>query len=250
MKRKFKIWDALWFLVPVLMVALSSAISKDLVCEDVVIKLDNFHENQFIKEDELLMEVEEELSKSLAGSKLIHNDLSVVENHLKNNKFVKRAQVMSDHKGQLIIDVLQERPMARIVTNNESFYLSESGTIMPTSKNYSSRVMVVTGAKTIEILKNDTSSASTKRDSLVKLIRNIHQDKFLKAQVASFDVDEKEKLTIYPQVTKQTIMFGSCENLVDKLWRLKLFYKQVLPRKGWNDYSKVNLEFKNQIICE
>lgn len=250
MKRKVKIWDALWFLVPVLMVVLSSAISKDQLCKEVVVNLDNIRENQFIKKDELLMDVEQELSKTLIGDKLIHNDLSMVENHLKNNKFVKRAQVLSDHKGNIILDVLQERPMARIVSGNQSVYLSESGTIMPISKNYSSRVMVVLGDKALEILKIDTSVSGVERKRFINFVKHIHQDEFLKAQVSSFDLDEKGKVTIYPQVTKQIIEFGTCENYVDKLWRLKLFYRQVLPRKGWNSYSKVNLEFKNQIICE
>ena len=64
--------------------------------------------------------------------------------------------MLSDHKGHLIFDVIQERPMARIVTQNEVYYLTESGSIMPTSKNYSSRVMVVLGNKVNDILKPDT----------------------------------------------------------------------------------------------
>ena len=40
------------------------------------------------------------------------------------------------------------------------------------------------------------------------------------------------------------------EDYVDKLKRLKIFYKQILPSKGWNSYEKVSVKYKNQIVCE
>ena len=29
-----------------------------------------------------------------------------------------------------------------------------------------------------------------------------------------------------------------------------LFYKVILPTKGWNYYESVNLKYKNQIVCD
>ena len=34
-----------------------------------------------------------------------------------------------------------------------------------------------------------------------------------------------------------------------KFKKLELFYKNILPTKGWNYYESVNLKFKNQIVC-
>ena len=232
------------------MVVLSSAISVNQECTGVVINLEESGDNHFILEDELLAGIEQKLDKNLKGGKLIHNDLNRVENHVKNNKFVKRAQVLSDHKGKIVINVIQERPIARIVTNSGSYYLTESGKIMPISINYSARVMVVLGDKIDEILLSDSTGVNLEKSEFIDFINYVHQDKFLKAQIASLEMLENGKVLIYPQVTKQVIEFGTCENYVDKLWRLKVFYHQILPRKGWNSYDRVSLEFNNQIICE
>ena len=41
----------------------------------------------------------------------------------------------------------------------------------------------------------------------------------------------------------------SPNNVADKLERLKTFYKKALNKVGWNKYSRISLEFNNQIIC-
>ena len=49
--------------------------------------------------------------------------------------------------------------------------------------------------------------------------------------------------------TKQKIYFGNTDNMDNKFKKLELFYKNILPTKGWNYYESVNLKFKNQIVC-
>ena len=52
-----------------------------------------------------------------------------------------------------------------------------------------------------------------------------------------------------PQITKQKIYFGNTNDMEIKFKKLELFYKNILPTKGWNYYESVNLKFKNQIVC-
>lgn len=242
--------DVLWLVIPVLLIGLSSYVSVGNSCSSVDVNLHNTRDNHFLNEERLVADLEEELGFDFIGDKLIHNHVNLVENHIKSNKFVKDAVVLSDHKGRLQIDVFQERPVARIVNPGNSYYLTESGSIMPSSINYSSRVMVIEGSVIDELLLSDSVVNNEDREMFCEFINYIHQDEFLKAQVASIEVGKDMKLVIYPQVTKQRIEFGTCENYVDKLWKLKVFYRQILPRKGWNSYDRVNLEFENQIICE
>ena len=244
------IWDVLWFVIPVGMICLGSVASKDLKCTSVEIKLRENEQNYFLKEDQILDDVEEELSYIMEGGKLIHNDLYKVENLLKRNKFVKNTKVLSDHKGRVLIDIVQERPIARIISDDSSYYLTESGGLMPTSFNYTSRTVLLLGNKTNDILRLDSLTNVTLRKDFIDMIKYIKEDEFLKAQVAEIELLNDGKIVIYPQVTHQKIEFGECDEYVDKFDRLKIFYKQILPRKGWSTYSKVNLEYKNQIICE
>jgi cell division protein FtsQ len=55
---------------------------------------------------------------------------------------------------------------------------------------------------------------------------------------------------MFPQVGGQLIEFGKPENLELKFKKLRIFYKEILPEKGWNAYERVNLEYEGQIIAE
>ncbi len=45
------------------------------------------------------------------------------------------------------------------------------------------------------------------------------------------------------------IHMGTMENFRGKLRNLEVFYKEVLPVAGWNRYSMIDLEFRDQIVC-
>ena len=85
---------------------------------------------------------------------------------------------------------------------------------------------------------------------LFELLKYVSKDQFYSKQLSLFSINRKNEIEIYPQVTKQTILFGTTESFHEKLQKLMIFYKRVLPVKGWNTYSKINVEYKNQIICK
>ena len=76
------------------------------------------------------------------------------------------------------------------------------------------------------------------------------QDEFLNAQIAEIEINKNKQLILYPQVTKQYIEFGELSDIESKIEKLNIFYKDILPFKGWNTYERVSLKFKNQIVCE
>jgi cell division protein FtsQ len=78
----------------------------------------------------------------------------------------------------------------------------------------------------------------------------IYKDEFWKAQITEIEIQRNGDLILYTQVSRQYVEFGKPEIVENKFARLKIFYKDILPRKGWNVYERVNLKFKDQIICE
>jgi cell division protein FtsQ len=91
---------------------------------------------------------------------------------------------------------------------------------------------------------------NTNYSQLFELINHINVDNFWKAQIAQVVIQDNGEIKLLPQVTKQYIEFGDLNHIENKFSRLKIFYKEILPRKGWNSYSRVNVKYKNQIICE
>jgi len=68
-------------------------------------------------------------------------------------------------------------------------------------------------------------------------------------QIAQLDIDIRGDFTLTPIVSRHIIEFGKAENIEAKFNKLKLFYKEGLGHHKWSKYRKINLRYKNQIVC-
>ena len=85
---------------------------------------------------------------------------------------------------------------------------------------------------------------------IMTLINMIRENEFWSAQIAQLDIDAKSRVTIFPQVGDEAIEFGKPDDVDTKFKKLMIFYKEILPRTGWNKYQRVNLEYEGQIVTE
>jgi cell division protein FtsQ len=218
--------------------------------KDITIKMKNAHENHFLDEDDIvsLMELKKD---NLKGASLDRVNMKEVEKKIRRDPFVKDAQLYSDLKGNLVVSAELRRPIARIVRNDgPDGYISEDGMIMPVSDQFTSRVILVSGAYVKQMLGQNNLSSTESGLQIMELINTIREDEFWDAQIAQLDIDSKMRITIYPQVGDERIEFGKPENVETKLKKLIIFYKEILPRMGWNKYDRVNLEYEGQIVAE
>jgi len=150
---------------------------------------------------------------------------------------IKHAEVYSNQEGMMNINLQQRKAVVRIKTNNSDYYLDEKGMKMPLSSEYTPRVLVVTG----EV--NESSHSS-----IFSFVERVNKDKFWKSQITQLHFNIKEVIII-PRVGSQKIHFGALTDINKKLENLYQFYKQAMPVKGWQTYSKISLAFNNQIVC-
>jgi len=101
-----------------------------------------------------------------------------------------------------------------------------------------------------QMLKQNNLNTTEEGKQLIAFINTIREDEFWNAQVAQLDIDSKMRITIYPQVGDERIEFGRPDNVDTKLTKLMIFYKEILPRMGWDKYDRVNLEYEGQIVAE
>ena len=220
------------------------------VCNKVVITIDNQLKNHFIDDNDIMSMLTNGYTEVVEGAP--YNDINVraLENRVANNSYVQEAEVYRDLKGNLLVNVLLRRPIARVVQNEgPDAYIAEDGAILPVSDKFSSRVLLISGSASKEIGSLD-NIYHTDYGQLFELINKINIDNFWKAQIAQIVIQDNGEIKLLPQVTKQYIEFGDLNQIENKLSRLKIFYKEILPRKGWNAYSRVSVKYKNQIICE
>jgi cell division protein FtsQ len=247
-KRELKITAALAVLF--FFIAFSERKQGTVSVKDIIIKVENVHENQFLDEKDIvkLMQLDEE---NLKGASLDRLNLKDIEKRIKAHRFVDDAELYSDLKGNLVVKAILRRPIARIVRSEGSDgYIAEDGTIMPVSEKFTTRVVLVSGLFTNQLMQVDNLYKIEGGKELMEMLAIIREDVFWKAQIAQLDIDNKARINLFPQVGGQTIEFGKAENLEVKFKKLKVFYKEILPQRGWNTYERVNLEYEGQIIAE
>lgn len=216
----------------------------------VVINIDHSGNNYFVEEENVLDLITNNGSDPIVDKKYQYLDLKEIEMRIKFFKFVSDAQVSRDHKGNLKVLVKQKRPIARIIyPNGVHAYIGSDGTTLSTSENFTSRVVIIDGAFSPKLMSEDFLQ-SEEGQTYFDLLKLVDEDKFWKTQIAQISIDRSGEVVLYPQLGRQVIYLGKPDNLDLKFRNLGLFYKKIIPAKGWNTYQTVNLKYKNQLICE
>ena len=202
-------------------------------------------ENKFLDR----YQIESLITEKMDKDSIIKN-VNIIEKNILANPFVKEIKLYQDLSNKLIVDLVQYQPIARLVyENKKDLYIDLHGNIFPTSTKFSERVILIHTADNINFdLKNINSTDYGKK--IFTMINYIINDIFLSKIISEIDINYNKNIIIYPQVSKQKIIFGYPEKIDVKFDKLMLFYKKILPAKGWNTYKSVNLKFKNQIICD
>ncbi|MBX9850560.1 MAG: cell division protein FtsQ/DivIB [Cytophagaceae bacterium] len=216
----------------------------------IVVNIKDEYGNYFLDEVDVVNLINLNASDSVNGKDFDEVNLKMLEKRVKVHRFVEDAEVYKDYKGNLIVEVVQCRPVARIIHNDGlQAYITRDGKLLPLTEKFTPRVMIITGDYVNKLL----DSAYLKSDagkSFLKMMSIIEDDAFLKAQIAEVKYKNDGKLDIYTQVGNEVVEFGKPEELEDKFSKFKIYYKKILQLKGFNKYKRVNLEYKDQIICE
>jgi cell division protein FtsQ len=171
---------------------------------------------------------------SVALHQFYLNDLEEI---LLKHPAVKKAEVYSNQQGVINIKLQQKKAIVRIKTTAADYYLDEDGSVMPFSKEYTPRAIVVSGDV------NHQHHAS-----IYAFIQIINKSEFWKSQIMQLHFSDDQVMLI-PRVGNQKIHFGMLVNSTEKLANLYQFYKQAMPVKGWQTYSDISLKYNNQIVC-
>ncbi|HQQ99085.1 MAG TPA: cell division protein FtsQ/DivIB [Cyclobacteriaceae bacterium] len=220
------------------------------LCNNVVVELDNLNENHFLDERDVMRLVENS-GQTIKGTSITRINLKAIESKLMMDKHIRDAELYGDLKGNLIVSVDLRRPIARLVQEDgPDAYLSEEGIVMGVSDKFTSRVMIISGRWAKAVMEKGNVYDMEGGLELMDMIDFINEDRFWKAQIAQMDIDARGEIVIYPQVTGQRVEFGTTENYETKLSNLMVFYKDVLPQKGWTRYERVNLKYNGQVIAQ
>lgn len=225
------------------------------------VSIDHADENYFVKEDEI-QEAFVNQGYNM-NTPITSINLNILEKALSEHPSIEKTDVYTTISGKLHIDVLQRTPLVRVYTaSGDSYYIDKNGWLMPLSVKHTAKVPIANGnikASYVKYVNYNLSQHSVMEDSLAdlrtlatlyRLCAFISSDPFLNAQISQIFINNDREIELIPRVGNHTILFGDAEDIQLKFDKLKIFYKKGLNKTGWNNYSLINLKYKNQIVCK
>lgn len=215
-------------------------------CTDYTIAIKGTEEKYFIDAGDINKLLRSGVGSELKGKKIKEINLKKLEQLLRDNVWIRKAEMWFDNRNVLHVEVYEREPIARIFTvKGNSFYIDSTEKRLPLSEKKSAKVPVFTGFP-------DKKSYSSKDRLLLADVRNIatyvKNDPFWMSQIAQIDITPDRNFELSPVVGNHLIKLGNGNEIEMKFNRLMTFYKQVLARKGFDSYSTIDVQYNGQVV--
>ena len=256
MRRLIKILLIIPVLYLIIMPVYLASSSNSKPCGEIVICIKDSADYHFVTKRQLLNLVYGNNGRIL-GRPVKSISTSDIENRIDVLRELEVAEVYISFDGSLHVFVDQRNPVMRIIPNEGGdFFMDEDGFMFRRRNLYTPRLHIVEGNINItpamldRVSVLDTTIKNTILKNVYQFVNYINSDNFWSAQIDQIYVDSRDEIDLIPRVGNHLIHLGTFENYKVKLKNLEAFYEKVLPEIGWNKYSNINLEFKDQIVCK
>ena len=231
----------LWLIMLVYLIIVFTFVGRKeegLVCRNIHVRVVDSARNSFVSQSDISSLVRRNYD-GVEGAVMSSVDKGQLEDLIDHNPSIKKSEVYSTLTGNLQIDVEQRKPILRVFGSRKGFYIDREGKVMPLSRQYTSRVLVASGKISKELAKGD----------LFELALFIHEDDFWNSMIDQVHVTRDGEYILIPRVGAQKIVLGQLKGYPRKFKKLFALYRDGFSRTGWNQYKKINLKFKNQVVC-
>jgi len=210
----------------------------DGICNGLQVMVKDSLEKHFVTDADLLGLLNraglDPVGKSLSG---INTDL--IETELLKNDMIAEVQAYKTPSGKIKLEITQKIPVIRILSAKGSYYIDNRGGYMPLSTRYTAHVPVASGYIEREFAETQ----------LYEFACFLEENEFWNDQIDQIYVRSADDVELIPRVGGHHVILGSFMDYREKLENLQLFYRQVIPKMGWDKYSVINLSFRDQIVC-
>jgi cell division protein FtsQ len=230
---------------------------ENQLCNGIRITIQDSLSSGFLSQEDVL-NILEKKNIHFLGEPLSTIDLTNLEKGILDNQIVKDCRAYTGTNGLLYIDLNQREPFVRIIDRKgDGYYIDVEGNILELSKRFTPHVLVVNGdintpfrigeAVNVNNLGNSNSEQIIK--DIYELTRYINQDELWNSQFVQIYVTKSGEFELVPRVGPHLILLGEIEDYKEKLSKLEIFYKEGLNTMGGNQYLKINLKYKDQVVC-
>lgn len=175
----------------------------------------------------------------IVGSQLNQLNTVEIEQYLSRLNNFERVNCFFSPRGALVVKVLPLVPVMRVFSNGKSYYVNKDGKRIESNAEFYSDVPVVTG---------NFSSKFTPRD-IMPIVNFVRKDKTMRELTSMIEARNANNILIVPRMQGHVINFGDTTRLQEKMRTLSMFYHQVMPYKGWQQYDTISVKYRGQVVA-
>lgn len=226
---------------------------KPLLCNGLKVIVTDSLENDFVSKNDIKAYIDREYGK-YQGAVLDSIDLTKIEDIISRRSAVRNCEAYVTRDGLLNIKVTQRKPVLRFQTSSGGFYADDEGCVFPLQRSYASHVQVIDGNIPLKANtghKGAITDPQQKKwfDSVLALVLYIEGSREWKDNIVQIHVDKEGNLVLIPRDGQEKFIFGQPEGFEEKFGKMKRYYTAIIPEKGAAHYRKIDLRYKDQIIC-
>ncbi len=216
-----------------------SATKGEQVCEGVSVYVKDSADFQFVSTREIT-ELMRRSGVQLLGTDMDHIITADIEEVLESYRLLKTIDCYKTLNNKIALELTQRKPKFRII-GVENYYVDTDREIMPIALGYTIHVPVVTGAVTKEMSLGE----------LYDLIEYMEDDSFHSTAYTQINVTCDGKVELTPRVGDYKILLGRlADGYKSRLEKLKRLYVDGFSVIGWPDYSTIDLQYEDQVVCK
>lgn len=217
-------------------------------CSGIEIQIHGVSNNFFVDKKDILHSIAYMEKTDPVGKPIGSFNLKQMELELEKNVWIRSAELFFDNNEILKVTVAEREPVARVFsTAGTTFYIDNELTILPLSEKFSARLPVFTNFPSDKKVLSNTDSSLLMDVKTISLA--IQKDSFSMALVEQVDITPQRSFEMIPKIGNQLIVFGDATDATAKLAKLKTFYKEIMVKAGWNNYSVISLQYRNQVVA-
>ena len=218
-------------------------------CKAVMIDIRGVNNNFFVDQSDVRLIIDSISRGEPIGKTVSSFNLRVMERELRKNTWIKTAELFFDNNAVLQVKIEEREPVGRVfTTTGNTFYIDGDDSVLPLSDKFSARLPVFTGFPSDNKMLSASDSNLLADIKMISLI--IQKDSFLMAMIDQVDITPIRNFEMIPKIGNQVIIFGDASGAAEKFRKLKLFYKEIMAKRGWNRYSVIDVQYKNQVVAK
>lgn len=188
------------------------------------------------------------------GRPLSGLDIAAIEKTTDSLSAVRKSEVYVTKDGILHVSLTQRTPVLRFQKDSIGLYADAEGVLFPLQPGYTAHVPIIDGNIPLNVGKDFQGRPVTGRErqwarQIIGLVSYMRDGGIWLKNIVQIHVDEKGDLILIPDEGREKFIFGQPDSIEEKFRKMELYYTSIVPDKGKDFYSTVNLKYDGRIIC-